>query len=52
MAFNTYSVMREKKIWGDPDVFRPERFLDSYGNLNDKTKYMGIGFGVGMLELP
>ncbi|CAG7822951.1 unnamed protein product [Allacma fusca] len=47
VAFNTYAVMRSKKIWGDPDNFRPERFLDSKGNLNKMTEPMSIAFGAG-----
>jgi len=47
LVFNTYSVMRSKKLWGDPHNFRPERFLDSDGTLNGMEKYIGILFGHG-----
>jgi methyl farnesoate epoxidase/farnesoate epoxidase len=47
VAFNTYAVMRSKELWGDPDNFRPERFLDVNGGLNAKTQYTNIAFGVG-----
>lgn len=25
---NVYSLHMNKELWGDPEVFRPERFLD------------------------
>lgn len=28
---NLYCAMRDEKVWGDPDNFRPERFLSSDG---------------------
>ncbi|ESO82456.1 hypothetical protein LOTGIDRAFT_54271, partial [Lottia gigantea] len=33
---NLYSISHDKETWGDPDKFRPERYLDSKGQL-DKT---------------
>ncbi|KAL4235765.1 hypothetical protein ACF0H5_004157 [Mactra antiquata] len=27
------SVLYDENIWGDPEVFRPERFIDDHGNL-------------------
>ncbi|KAL4237192.1 hypothetical protein ACF0H5_005572 [Mactra antiquata] len=27
------SVLFDEDIWGDPEVFRPERFIDDHGNL-------------------
>jgi len=40
--------MRSEGVWGDPDRFRPERFLTSDGKgLNGLEKYIGILFGHG-----
>jgi methyl farnesoate epoxidase/farnesoate epoxidase len=32
--------------WGDPEHFRPERFLDSHGNVVTPEKY--FPFSIGM----
>ncbi len=32
---NTYAVQNDPDIWGDPEIFRPERFLNE-----DKTKFV------------
>lgn len=42
---NLYSLFRDKEHWGDPEVFRPERFLDANGNYV-KDDWM-IPFGAG-----
>lgn len=42
---NIWSACQDKKKWGDPENFRPERFLDRYGNLLKKD--LTIGFGAG-----
>jgi len=31
--------------WGDPEVFRPERFLDSAGNIMNDSWLMPFGVG-------
>ncbi|XP_055385018.1 probable cytochrome P450 304a1 [Condylostylus longicornis] len=41
-----YAFHMDKNIWSDPDVFKPERFLDSNGELclsKDKTLPFGAG---------
>ena len=44
------AILRDKKFWGDPEVFRPERFLDESGNLlpadHPNRKHM-LQFGAG-----
>ncbi len=47
ISFNTYTPMRSKKVWGDPDNFRPERFLDSNGKLNNLHEQLSVIFGHG-----
>lgn len=45
--FNLYSVSHDKDFWGDPEVFRPSRFLNKDGRL-DKVKCSHvIPFGLG-----
>lgn len=46
---NIWSATQDPKIWGDPENFRPERFLDSDGNLL-KTDHT-IGFSAGKDKL-
>lgn len=43
-----YGVHFDKKIWGDPEVFRPERFINSEGKLVKKD--YSIPFGAGKLN--
>jgi len=37
--------MWSKKTWGDPENFRPERFLDKNGQFrsNENVVYFGLG---------
>ena len=44
------AVLHDKKLWGDPEVFRPERFLDEDGNLlpaDHPTRKHMLQFGAG-----
>jgi cytochrome P450 len=34
VIFNLYSVHHEKAFWGDPEIFRPERFLSDEKSLD------------------
>ncbi|KAG7254679.1 hypothetical protein CRUP_008831, partial [Coryphaenoides rupestris] len=36
-----------KDLWGDPDAFRPERFLDRSGRLNKELTEKVLIFGMG-----
>uniref|UniRef100_A0A6P7G7I3 Probable cytochrome P450 305a1 isoform X2 n=1 Tax=Diabrotica virgifera virgifera TaxID=50390 RepID=A0A6P7G7I3_DIAVI len=45
ILINIYSVNHNKDYWKDPEVFRPERFLDSNGNLFYPEYYMPFGTG-------
>lgn len=40
-----WCLMHDKEHWGDPEAFRPERFLDEYGNFA-KDEWM-LPFGTG-----
>ena len=43
---NIAGVLMDKRHWGDPEVFRPERFLDSTGTKIVNLEQM-IPFGFG-----
>jgi cytochrome P450 len=43
---NIYGALRDPKAWGDPDVFRPDRFLFPDGKLNRHQEAL-IPFSVG-----
>lgn len=40
-----HSVSMDKEIWTDPDVFRPERFLDEDQNVINNPKLLTFGLG-------
>lgn len=42
---STYSVHMDKKYWGDPEIFRPERFMTEDGKF--KPDERTIPFGIG-----
>jgi len=42
---NMYSVNSSKAYWGDPEVFRPQRFLDSHGHLIKDERLIPFGIG-------
>lgn len=43
---NLYSIHHNPKIWGDPETFRPERFLSEDGKSGLKSEHL-IPFGIG-----
>merc|ERR1712227_363832 len=45
IMYNTYTLHMDKDYWGDPEVFRPERFLDEQGKF--KNNEMLNPFGIG-----
>jgi cytochrome P450 len=45
MILNLWSFHHDPKFWGDPEEFRPERFLDEKGNLNKKDYSLPFGAG-------
>ncbi|XP_045182832.2 cytochrome P450 1A1-like [Mercenaria mercenaria] len=47
VIFNLYSVHHEKEFWGDPECFRPERFILDDNTLDsDKSNHI-VAFGLG-----
>ncbi len=47
MQLSLYSVLKGEQYWKDPEVFNPERFLDTSGNVQVPEAF--IPFGVGEL---
>uniref|UniRef100_F7BKP6 Cytochrome P450 1A n=1 Tax=Monodelphis domestica TaxID=13616 RepID=F7BKP6_MONDO len=44
---NQWQINHDPKIWGDPSVFRPERFLSVDGTINKALSEKVIMFGLG-----
>ena len=42
---NLDSALRDVNAWGDPDVFRPDRFLDDKGSVVVKKDFLPFGIG-------
>ncbi|XP_015436194.1 PREDICTED: probable cytochrome P450 303a1 [Dufourea novaeangliae] len=40
-----YNTILMDESWGDPEVFRPERFIDEEGNITTPKKYFPFGLG-------
>ena len=52
---NRWWVHQDPNVWGDPEIFRPERFLDADGNLlpvEHKLQQAWLFFGVGRRNCP
>ncbi|XP_072045903.1 cytochrome P450 2J6-like [Amphiura filiformis] len=45
MISNLYAVMHNPELWGDPNEFRPERFLDDDGNFHEPDEVIPFGIG-------
>lgn len=50
--FNVWSALRDPRHWGDPNVFRPDRFLTEDGDLDYKRMYGFLHFGAGDRRCP
>ena len=42
---NIWGIHHDPKVWEDPEQFRPERFLDSKGNVCRPQEYMPFSIG-------
>ncbi|KAL5013588.1 hypothetical protein ScPMuIL_007858 [Solemya velum] len=49
---NLHSVMHDEALWGDPLVFRPDRFLDESGRICRAKTDKVIAFSVGQRACP
>ncbi|KAF5279245.1 hypothetical protein FQA39_LY18308 [Lamprigera yunnana] len=45
VLINLHAVLMSKEIWGDPQVFRPERFLDEKGQLTVTEQFLPFSMG-------
>lgn len=46
VSINIYHIHHSEKIWGDPENFRPERFLSQDGKIYKKSENV-VSFSVG-----
>lgn len=51
MLFSIYSVHMDKEYWGDPEVFRPERFLNKEGKIIYDDRILTFGFGMFVITV-
>lgn len=51
MIVSLFSLHMEKDYWKDPEIFRPERFLDDAGNLINHDNFLPFGSGSHILHL-
>ena len=49
MVANTYAMHRDPQFWENPDIFRPERFLDNSGKIKSSKGYMPFYTGKTLL---
>ena len=52
IMFGLYRCLQDKDIWGDPEVFRPERFLNPKGDFMSKPNPYFVPFSVGRRSCP
>jgi len=45
VLINLYAVHMDPKVWKDPEIFRPERFLDSDGQVIGRESVIPFSLG-------
>ena len=45
IVVNFNGILMNKEYWGDPEAFRPERFIDESGKIVMPEHYVPFGFG-------
>jgi cytochrome P450 len=45
IIYNIWNVHHDPRLWGDPQVFRPERFINENGEIQAPEYYMPFGVG-------
>ncbi|XP_031356060.1 probable cytochrome P450 305a1 isoform X2 [Photinus pyralis] len=50
VLLNMQPTWMSEEIWGDPEEFRPERFLDERGQMANGSKF--VPFGIGRRKCP
>ena len=48
----THTFLHDKETWGDPEIFRPERFLTEDGKFNSKPNQFYTPFSTGRRGCP
>ena len=46
IGINIYALSRSEELWGDPYVFRPERFISPEGAIINTEKLISFGYGM------
>lgn len=53
ILYNIYAINHDSRLWADPEVFRPERFLDAVtGKVNQDLLPQLLTFGLGHRTCP
>ncbi|CAG7836158.1 unnamed protein product [Allacma fusca] len=47
LVANTYALHHDPEVWGDPENFRPERFLTSDGKIDKNVSSQVLAFSTG-----
>lgn len=47
---NIHSVHHDPEVWGDPEVFRPERFLDENGKVIHSEHFIPYSMGKSIFD--